>query len=120
MKRAIFAFILNYVGWCGVEYINPNIIVSYAILILLLAVITGIMLFWILGFIFKLFELIKEIIMAVKNKNAAGMKKCVCSACLIEEHSIPGTTHRRCPGQADQPLRKKGDYIAVVSRGTWA
>ena len=61
----------------------------------------------------------KEKTMANKNKNAAGAKNCKCDKCGFEAHSIPGKPHRRCSGQADQPMRKKSDYIPGPERGTW-
>lgn len=57
--------------------------------------------------------------MSKKSGKSTGAKTCTCNKCLIEAHSIPGTTHRRCPGQPEQPLRGKGQNIPSANRGRW-
>jgi len=57
--------------------------------------------------------------MANRNKASVGMKDSTCSKCLIQAHSVPGTHHRRCPGQPDQPLRGRGENLPSESRGRW-
>ncbi len=47
-------------------------------------------------------------------------KNCMCDRCGAEAHSIAGKTHRRCPGQQDQPIRAKHDPAAPESRGKWS
>lgn len=55
----------------------------------------------------------------MKRNHNPGAKTCTCSKCNTEAHSIPGKTHRRCPGQPDQPLRTAGNYIVAADRGKW-
>lgn len=56
--------------------------------------------------------------MAKKTHNS-GAKTTTCNKCLHQAHSIPGTVHRRCPGQPDQPLRPKHEGIEGSQRGRW-
>ncbi len=57
--------------------------------------------------------------MSTKNHNP-NMKPCTCNKCLATALSISGKTHRRCPGQAEAPLRPKHDGIQPASgRGRW-
>ena len=57
--------------------------------------------------------------MAKKSRNT-GAKKCVCSKCLLEAHSIPGTPHRRCSGNSENNTpRAKSNYIPAAERGNW-
>ena len=51
-------------------------------------------------------------------------KDCVCDKCGAEGHSIPGTYHRRCTGQAHSgegsvSLRPKHDNLELAHRGKW-
>lgn len=46
-------------------------------------------------------------------------KNLTCNKCLHTANSIPGTVHRRCPGQPEQPLRPKSQGIEPAQRGRW-
>jgi hypothetical protein len=54
-----------------------------------------------------------------KKTQSNPARKCVCKVCKITAQSIPQTTHRRCPGQIDLPIRGKNDRIQSALRGTW-
>lgn len=56
--------------------------------------------------------------MAKKSTNA-GAKNCTCDKCQATAHAIGSSTHRRCSGQPDQPIRAKHDLIAGNLRGHW-
>ena len=57
--------------------------------------------------------------MAKKTQNA-GAKEATCDKCKTTAHAIPGTQHRRCSGNPDQPPRAKHDNIAGNLRGRWS
>ena len=58
--------------------------------------------------------------MAKKTKRETGAKKCTCNKCLLEAHSIPGTTHRRCSGNSENNTpRAKSNGIPGAERGQW-
>jgi hypothetical protein len=58
--------------------------------------------------------------MAKKSGKSTGGKTCTCNKCLLEAHSIPGTTHRRCSGNAENNTpRPKGENIPGANRGRW-
>lgn len=57
--------------------------------------------------------------MSQRRNHKPNMKTCTCNKCLNTAHAVPGKAHRRCPGQADQPIRAKHQGIEGVARGRW-
>jgi hypothetical protein len=55
----------------------------------------------------------------MKRNRQRSESKCTCDKCGTECVSVRGTTHRRCPGAAGIPLRKRHERIVVARRGTW-
>lgn len=57
--------------------------------------------------------------MSNKSHNP-GHTQTTCSACKAEAHSKKGTTHRRCAGQPNIPIKNKHEGMLPASgRGTW-
>ena len=56
--------------------------------------------------------------MARRNQST-GSKPVTCNKCLRTGVSIPGKTHRRCPGQPEAPLRPRSEGIEPAMRGRW-
>lgn len=56
--------------------------------------------------------------MARRNHSSPN-KTATCNKCLHTANSVPGTVHRRCPGQPEQPLRPKSQGIEPAQRGRW-
>lgn len=54
-----------------------------------------------------------------RRNHSTGTKSCTCNKCLATAVAPAGTTHRRCPGQPEQPLRPKGQGIEPAQRGKW-
>lgn len=55
-----------------------------------------------------------------RNHNSGG-QMCMCSVCGASANAIKGTTHRRCSGQPDAPIRQKHQGIEPASaRGKWS
>lgn len=55
----------------------------------------------------------------MSNRNhRPNTKPCKCNKCGTEAVSVPGTPHRRCPGQEGQPIRQKHQRLPE-SRGRW-
>lgn len=54
-----------------------------------------------------------------RRNHSINMKVCTCSKCSNKAHTIPGTTHRRCPGQLEQAIVPKHEGIEPAKRGTW-
>lgn len=50
-----------------------------------------------------------------KTKTDATCDKCGAVAC-----APPGKKHRRCPGQAEAPIRAKHDSLPGKDRGRWS
>jgi hypothetical protein len=58
--------------------------------------------------------------MSQRRNHKPNMKPSTCNKCLNQAHAVPGTVHRRCPGQPDQPIRPKHQGIEPASgRGRW-
>lgn len=57
----------------------------------------------------------------MSNKShSPGHTQTICSKCGTEAHSKKGTTHRRCGGNPESPLRPKHEGILpAAGRGTW-
>jgi hypothetical protein len=56
--------------------------------------------------------------MSTRN-HSPNMKLVTCNKCLHTAVSVPGTAHRRCPGQPEQPIRPKHQGIDAQLRGRW-
>ncbi len=54
-----------------------------------------------------------------KRNHSPNMKSVTCNKCLHTAVAVPGKVHRRCPGQAEQPLRPKHQGIEPAQRGRW-
>lgn len=54
-----------------------------------------------------------------KRNHSPSMKSVTCNKCLHTAVAVPGKTHRRCPGQPEQPLRPKHQGIEPAQRGRW-
>jgi hypothetical protein len=56
-----------------------------------------------------------------KKARSTPAKTCECDKCgLVDRSAIPGSTHRRCSGNAEANDRKpKGSNIPVANRGRW-
>ncbi len=58
--------------------------------------------------------------MSQRRNHNPNMKPVTCNKCLHTAVSVPGKTHRRCPGQPEQPLRPKHQGLDPASgRGRW-
>lgn len=58
--------------------------------------------------------------MSNRRNHSSGGKQCMCNKCGAVANSIAGKTHRRCPGQADAPLRAKHQGLEpAAARGKW-
>lgn len=55
-----------------------------------------------------------------KTGNPMVVRKCTCDKCGIEAHTVPETTHRRCPGSSEnKDLRDKSNKLPSNERGKW-
>lgn len=54
-----------------------------------------------------------------RRNHSPGTKPVTCNKCLHTAVAPAGKTHRRCPGQPEQPLRPKHQGIEPAQRGQW-
>ncbi len=47
-------------------------------------------------------------------------KDCMCTTCGATAHSIPGKSHRRCPGAEGQTPKAKHQSVPGNQRGKWS